>query len=310
MKIVTSGNKYIDIDAYAGIIAYANLLNLKGIQAEAVSTAKLNESITESLLNLDVHLSEYEPSDDDEFIIIDVSNKDYFDKIVDDRRIIQVIDHHNGFEEYWKNLLNENSRIEFIGSVATIIVEDYEKYNLLHSMSKEIAILLMSAILDNTLNFKAKVTNERDVVAYRKLAKIVGNIDNYEEKYFLECQKNIETNLVNSLENDTKIEKICEILPQAFSQLTLWNKSFVFENIDIIYKTLNRMSEEWMLNLISLEDGKSYIIANNECVKKKLERLFNNTFTNDILQLDNVWLRKEIIKKARSENIIKKKEGN
>lgn len=310
MKIVTSGNKYIDIDAYAGIIAYANLLNLKGIQAKAVSTAKLNESITESLLNLNIYLSEYEPSDDDEFIIIDVSNKDYFDKIVDDGRIIQVIDHHTGFEEYWKNLLNEKSRIEFIGSVATIIVEDYEKDNLLPSMSKEIAILLMSAILDNTLNFKAKVTNERDVVAYRKLAKIVGNIDNYEEKYFLECQKNIETNLVNSLENDTKIEKVCEILPQAFSQLTLWNKKFIFENIDIIYKTLNRISEEWMLNLISLEDGKSYIIANNECVKKKLERLFNNTFTNDILQLDNVLLRKEIIKKARSENIIKKKEGN
>jgi len=304
MKIVTSGNKYIDIDAYAGIIAYADLLNLKGIQAKAVSTAKLNESITESLLNLNVYLSEYEPSDDDEFIIIDVSNKDYFDKIVDDGRIIQVIDHHTGFEEYWKNLLNEKSRIEFIGSVATIIVEDYEKENLLPSMSKEIAILLMSAILDNTLNFKAKVTNERDLVAYRKLSKIVGNIDNYEEKYFLECQKNIETNLVNSLENDTKIEKICEILPQAFSQLTLWNKKFIFENIDIIYKTLNRISKEWMLNLISLEDRKSYIIANNECVKKKLERLFNNTFTNDILQLDNVWLRKEIIKKARSENII------
>ena len=232
----------------------------------------IDESITESLLNLNVHLSEYEPSYDDEFIIIDVSNKDYFDKIVDDGRIIQIIDHHTGFEEYWKNLLNEKSRIEFIGSVATIIVEEYENDNLLPSMSKEIAILLMSAILDNTLNFKAKVTNERDVVAYRKLAKIVGNIDNYEEKYFLECQKNIETNLVNSLENDTKIEKICEILPQAFSQLTLWNKKFVFENIDIIYKTLNRISEEWMLNLISLEDGKSYIIANNECVKKKLEK--------------------------------------
>ena len=55
-----------------------------------------------------------------------------------------------------------------------------------------------------------------------------------------------------------------------------------------------------MLNLISLEDGKSYIIANNECVKIRLERLFNSTFTNDIMQLDNVWLRKEIIKKARN----------
>lgn len=249
-----------------------------------------------------MNLDEYELSDDDEFIIIDVSNKDYFDKIVDERKIVEVIDHHTGFEEYWKNILQQKSRIEFIGSVATIIVEDYEKENLLSSMSKEIAILLMSAILDNTLNFKAKVTNERDVIAYRKLAKIAGDIENYEEKYFLECQNNIEKNLVNSIENDTKTEKICDTLPYAFSQLTVWNKKFIFENIDIIYKTLNKINEEWMLNLISLEDGKSYIIANNECVKKKLEKLFNSTFTNDIMQLDNVWLRKEIIKKARSAN--------
>lgn len=29
MVVVTSGKKYIDIDAYAGCIAYAKLLNLK-----------------------------------------------------------------------------------------------------------------------------------------------------------------------------------------------------------------------------------------------------------------------------------------
>ena len=120
----------------------------------------------------------------------------------------------------------------------------------------------------------------------------------------MQCQKNIESDLEKAIENDTKTEKVCDILPYAFSQLTVWNKKFIFENIDIIYKTLNGISEEWMLNLISLEDGKSYIIANNERVKKKLERLFDNTFMNDILQLDDVWLRKEIIKKARSENII------
>ena len=39
--IVTSGNRYIDIDAYASCIAYANLLRLKGKNAIAVSTANL-----------------------------------------------------------------------------------------------------------------------------------------------------------------------------------------------------------------------------------------------------------------------------
>ena len=69
MYIITSGIKYIDIDAYASIIAYANLLNLKGIPAKAVSTSKLNESITSSLLNLDIGLDSYSKSDSDCFIL-------------------------------------------------------------------------------------------------------------------------------------------------------------------------------------------------------------------------------------------------
>ena len=302
MIIVTSGSNYIDIDAYAGIIAYANLLNLKGIPAKAVSTAKLNESITPSLLNLNTVLDEYEKSDSDNFIILDVSNKDYFDNIVNESKIIEIIDHHTGFEEYWKEILKEKSRIEFIGAVATIIVEDYEKENLLDNMSKDIALLLMSAILDNTLNFKAKVTDQRDINAYKKLSRIVGNIGNFEEKYFLECQKSIEANLEKSIENDTKNEKTCDILPDTFSQLTLWNKDFILNNKENVYKILDKMSPEWMLNIISLEEGKSYIIANNELVKRNIEKLFEKAFKTDIMELDSVWLRKEIIKKARNIN--------
>ena len=306
MILVTSGSKYIDIDAYAGIIAYSNLLRLKGIQSKAVSTAKLNESITSSLLELNTKLDKYEEKEDNEFIIIDVSNKDYFDDIVQENRIVEVIDHHTGFEEYWKNKLGEKSKIEFIGSVATLIVEDYEKENLLEKMSEDIAILLMSAILDNTLNFQAKVTNERDRIAYKKLQKIANVEDNYAEKYFLECQQNIERDLRMAIENDTKVEKICDLLPTVFGQLTLWNKEFILANKKIVYETLNNINKEWMMNLISLEDAKSYIISEDIKVKAGLERLFNKPFEKDILELENVWLRKEIIKKAKNMN----EEGN
>ena len=137
MKIVTSGRRYIDIDAYAGCIAYANLLNLKGISAKAVSTAKINESITPSLLKLSNKLEQYEKSDNDEFIIIDVSNKDFFDDIVAEDKVIEVIDHHIGCEEYWQNKKKKKANIEFIGAVATLIVELYEKEKLIEKMTKK-----------------------------------------------------------------------------------------------------------------------------------------------------------------------------
>lgn len=298
MIIITTGSKYIDIDAYASCIAYRELLNLQGIPAKAVTTAKLNESITDSLLQLNTKLDEYQKNEQPEYIIIDVSNKDYFDKIVQEDKIIELIDHHVGFEIYWKEKLKERADIELIGAVATIIVERYEKANLLNKMTQDVAYLLMSAILDNTLNFKAKITTTRDKSAYEKLKNIVGNDSNYAEKYFLECQKGIENNLMNAIQNDTKLEQVNSIIPYVFSQLTVWDKSNILENTSRICEVLQKFGDEWMMNLICLKEGKSYILSNHEKVKEKMENLMGNKFYDGVMTLPEVWLRKEIIKKS------------
>lgn len=295
MVVVTSGKKYMDIDAYAGCIAYAKLLNLKGINAKAISTAKLNGSITPSLMKLTPKLDEYKPHKEDEYIVIDVSNKDYFDTFVQEEKIIGIIDHHVGFEEYWQNKLKEKVQIEFIGSVATIIVELYEKENLIEQISKDLATLLISAILDNTLNLKAKITTKRDRIAYKKLEKIIKD-KTYPQKYFKECQIGINNHLKKSIENDTKKENISAILPPIFAQLTIWDKDSILENKQIIYETLNNIGTKWMLNLICLKDGKSYLLAKDIEVQDNMEKLFHEEFQNEIMKLDNVWLRKEIIK--------------
>ena len=109
MIIITSGRGNVDIDAYGGAIAYAYLLNLKGIKAKAVCTGNLNESITPSLLKLEYKLDDYTKSEDDKFIVVDVSYKDFFDKIVEEDKIIEIIDHHYGYEEYWKEKLGEKA---------------------------------------------------------------------------------------------------------------------------------------------------------------------------------------------------------
>ncbi len=295
MVVVTSGKKYIDIDAYAGCIAYAKLLNLKGIKAKAISTAKPNESITPSLMKLTFKLDEYKPDQEDEYMIIDVSNKDYFDTFVQEKKIIGIIDHHVGYEKYWKDKLKEKAQIEFIGSVATIIVELYEKENLMEQISRDLAILLISAILDNTLNLKAKITTKRDIMAYKKLEKIIKD-ETYPEKYFKECQFEIKHNLKKAIENDTKIENINGILPPIFAQLTIWDKDSISENKQIIYETLNSIGTKWMLNLICLKDGKSYLLAKDIEIQDNMEKLFHKKFQDEIMKLENVWLRKEIIK--------------
>ena len=58
-----------------------------------------------------------------------------------------------------------------------------------------------------------------------------------------------------------------------------------------------------MINIISLKDNTSYLISEDIKVQKKLETLFNKKFENDIMKLNKIWLRKEIIRKASIFNI-------
>ncbi len=219
MIVITSGSKYIDIDAYASCLAYRELLNLQGRSAVAVSTAKINGSVTPSLLALPAKFDSYKPQPDDEFVILDLSNPDYFDRVVD-KTPVEVIDHHFGFESIWQNT-KTRYQIEAVGAVATMIFEKYVEAGLENKMSNGIAKLLAAAILDNTLNFRARITTVRDREAYKYLAEIAGVNENYVEEYFSECQKLIMKNLPEALRNDTKTEHHEYALPDVFSQLTV-----------------------------------------------------------------------------------------
>lgn len=299
MIVVTSGSKYMDIDAYACSIAYAQLLNLLGINAKAVSTANLNNSITKSLRNLNTKLDNYQIKEDDKYVVVDVSNPDFFDKFVKQENIIKVIDHHVGFEQYWNDKIMDNANIEFIGAAATLVFEEYEKNNMQDKMNIDVAKLLMAAILDNTLNFTATVTSNRDKRAYKKMQEIVGCKD-FDKLYFNECQLQIEENLEDTIKNDTKTEKVSENLPRVFAQLTVWNKDFLLVNIYKIKQILGDIDDEWMLNIICLQDKRSYIIADNKNMQVKLQYLLESQFDNLIMPLESVMLRKEIIRKEKS----------
>lgn len=86
------------------------------------------------------------------------------------------------------------------------------------------------------------------------------------------------------------------MLPPIFSQLTIWEKEKILENKQLIQETLNQIGTKWMMNLICLKEGKSYLLAKDTEVQKNMEKLFDQKFKNEIMELDHVWLRKEIIK--------------
>lgn len=295
--IITSGKKYIDIDAYAGIIAYKILLQSLGFEVYAKTTAIENESISELIKRLNFNFDDIEIRPNDKFVVLDVSNPDFFDTEVILENVIEVIDHHTGYEEYWKNQIQTRDTIEFIGSICTIIFERYIENKKEVLLTPNLCKLLIAGILDNTLNLKSSITTDRDLKAYEAL-KMIGKIDEeWRYIYFESCYKNLEHNLKECIESDIKIETVNELLPNVFGQLIVLNKNVIFNNLETMYDTF-RNYESWIFNVISLEDGKSYLFYSAKS-KNNLEQLFQKKSDDGYLILEHFLLRKQIMKKAR-----------
>lgn len=295
MIVITVGKTYIDIDGYASSIAYRELLKLKGINSKFVSNSIINYSVIDSLRTIPFSIDNYIVKPNDKYIILDLSDKSYFPDFIDENNIIEIIDHHSGFENYWNDKIGNKAIIEPIGSVATIITENYIKESLLDKMNIDIARLLMAAILDNTLNFTANITTNRDIEAYKQLELITKEI-NYASKYFEECQKYIENNLLESIKNDIKIQKTNKYIPSIFGQLTIWDAEKLIRKKDSIIKIMNNYSNEWILNIISLNNNSSYIMYSNNEVKEKILKVLDCYEKNDFLIINPSILRKEIMK--------------
>lgn len=295
--IITSGRKYIDIDAYASMIAYRELLKAEGNpNVTASTTARLNQSVPPLILNLKYSFDDSAAADDSKFILLDVSNPDFFDERIKTENVIEIIDHHSGFEKYWTDFPNINTEIEFIGSVCTIIYEKIVHENHTEILDTDLCKLLIAGILDNTLNLKSSITTERDRVAYNELLKI-GNVPSgFYAEYFSACEAEIMKDFTKAIKDDLKIEKAGD-LPEVIGQMIVLNlNSF---NLDEIKKVFAEYPE-WMMNVISLEDGKSYIYFGGGDVKQRLEKIFDiEAMQEDLLVLDKFLLRKQIMKMAR-----------
>ena len=125
---VTAGRKYLDLDAYACIIAYTELLELEGKNVDAIVPGILNSSVTEEIKSWNVeYILSPEEGIDYTYVIMDVSEPNDIAVFADRDKIIEIYDHHPGYESFWKDRIGDNSKIEKIGAAATLIWEEFKK---------------------------------------------------------------------------------------------------------------------------------------------------------------------------------------
>ena len=296
--IVTAGANYLDIDAYACMVALSELLRLRGENAVAWSGADYNYSVCSTLVAEGKVLKEL-PSPEWEkngrYIIVDVSDPDYLKKTIPLQNVAAVYDHHVGFESYWESRIGENAKIEFIGAAATLIYREWKRTGLQAQMTLPTARLLIAAILDNTLNLTSSNTTAEDVEVFRALCQHADVGEEWCAAYFSEVQTGVEADLRNALLNDTKTVRNNPVLPSKVAQLCVWDADSILRRIPEIR---GWFEGAWMLNIIDMQNRCSWFVCDDDTYQEKIGRLFGVLFENGVARTPVSYLRKEIIKKT------------
>lgn len=184
-KTLIFGHKNPDTDTICSAIAYAELKKAIGENVEAVRLGSVNGETQYALdqFTFDApRLVETVANETKTVILVDHNERQQSATDIDQVRVAEVIDHHRiaNFETSGPLYY----RAEPVGCTATILNKMYKEKGV--DIRKDVAGLMLSAIISDSLLFKSPTCTAEDVAAAKELAAIAG-VD--AEKYGLEMLK-------------------------------------------------------------------------------------------------------------------------
>lgn len=170
-KILVMGHKNPDTDSICSAIAYANLKKELGFEVEAVRLGTISKETQFILdyLSMDAPRLIESVNSGDQIILVDHNEAGQSVDGRDNATILEIIDHH---KIDLKTSDPINLRFETVGCSSTIISKIYEEKGV--AITKEMATVMLSAIMSDTLIFKSPTCTEEDVKQGKKLAEIAG----------------------------------------------------------------------------------------------------------------------------------------
>ncbi|MBM7579576.1 manganese-dependent inorganic pyrophosphatase [Jeotgalibacillus terrae] len=178
-KALVFGHKSPDTDTIISAIAYSYLKNEIGMETEAVRLGEINGETAYALEQFNAEtprLIEKAAGETDRVILVDHNERQQSVDDLDEVKVIEVIDHHRiaNFETSDPVYF----RAEPVGCTATILLKLYKEHNV--EIPQNIAGLMLSAIISDSLLFKSPTCTEEDVKAAKELEAIAGvNTEEY-----------------------------------------------------------------------------------------------------------------------------------
>lgn len=170
-KVLVFGHQNPDTDAIGAALAYAHLQQALGNDFEAVALGEPNEETAYALNHFNLEAPRVITKAASETTTVALVDHNEFQQSVSDIAdldIVSVVDHHRIANFETANPLYY--RAEPVGCTSTIILKLYKEAAV--SVSKNIAGIMLSAIISDTLLFKSPTCTPEDVAAAKELAQI------------------------------------------------------------------------------------------------------------------------------------------
>lgn len=220
---------------------------------------------------------------------------------IEDADIVEIIDHHNLGAIGTSMPINFRSKP--VGCTCTIIFELYEEANV--TIPKEIAGIMLSAILSDTLLFKSPTCTEKDIEVANKLAVIADiNAEEYGMKMLKEASSIKGMEIDDIIFQDFKAYNV-EDKRIGIAQVITMDYEEVEKNMDQYLEKLNSLEHEYDAVTVFITDiikNGSYVLYNKEA-----EEMVRESFELDSIHegtyLDGVVSRKKQMLPNLMENI-------
>ncbi|MFN4213856.1 manganese-dependent inorganic pyrophosphatase [Exiguobacterium sp.] len=171
--VLVFGHKNPDTDTICSALAYAELKKKLGMDAEAVRLGEVSSETQYALDHFRVkapRLVERVSDEANSVILVDHNEFQQSADDIADVRILEVIDHHRISNFQTADPLYY--RAEPVGCTATILLKLYKEHGV--EIAPDMAGLMLSAIISDSLLFKSPTCTDEDVKAAKELAEISG----------------------------------------------------------------------------------------------------------------------------------------
>lgn len=289
------GHKSPDLDSIAAAVAYAELKNKIDSENKyvAVRSDEANMETKYAFEKFGIELPEVlNDAAGKKIILVDHNEKEQIIDNIDDAEIIEIVDHHKMKFEYGSPIF---IHVEPIGSTCTILAKMFKNNNI--EIPKDIAGIMLSAALIDTVITKSPTCTQGDVDIIKELSEIVG-VD-YTD-FGIELFK-IRSN-VSSL-------PAMEILNSDQKDFDVNGKKFSISQVETVdlgelapltgklFDVINTKKEEGAYHTVILfitdilNKGSRFLVVSNE--PEKFEKTFNCKLENNECYLEGIMSRKK-----------------